>query len=298
MKKAKGLFRHAIVESGSNVVGRISIEQGTEIAKKILAKLGLDRNSLHRLTEIPSADILEASKDMSPLGIGPVADGINLDYNPSNEFIAPDISSDIPLMVGASEDELAAFIPPDTLNITWDTLKDALLNPSGGILRTLSQNIFTPENVDEIIKVFRDTDRKYNSPAHLYLKIISLSSFLGGGAYHQAMAKAKQGGAPVYHYLISYDAPHPYITGCKFSWHTADLPLQLRIVLHKECEEISRTMARAWAAFVRTGHPSAEGLEWPEFKPDDRKVMVFDDICRVEEDPLKEIRAALERFAK
>lgn len=41
------------------------------------------------------------------------------------------------------------------------------------------------------------------------MKIILLTSSLGAGAYYRAIAKAKQGTAPVYHYAIAYDAPLP-----------------------------------------------------------------------------------------
>lgn len=299
MDKAKGLFRYAIVESGSNVVGRTSTEEGAETAKKLLDKLGVSPDHLEKLTELSAEEILDATKGPG-LGVGggmsfgPVADGINLMYNPVNEFKAYTASAGVPLLVGASEDEMAVFTPASTFEIRWDTLRDALLNPAVSIGLEMWAPI-TEENVDEIIKVFRDTDKKNNSADHLYLKITSLAGILGGGAYYQALSKAKQGTAPVYHYLVSFDAPHPVIPEKKFSWHTADLPLQMRIVLHPECEEMSKTMAHSWAAFIRTGNPSTESICWPEFSLEEKKVMVFDDICSVESDPLKEIREILEK---
>lgn len=298
MKRAKGLFHRAIVESGSHVVGRTSMEEATEIAKEFLDKLGIGLHELDKLAHIPARDILEATKGGGPMGMAmkfsPVADGINLDYKPLNEFIAPEVSADIPLMVGSSEDEMAVFTPPSVFEMVWNDLRDALLKYSGDFLGLPVGSIFTEENVDRVIRVFKDTDKKNNSADHLYLKIISLSSFLGGGAFYQAQAKAKQGTAPVYHYLVSYDAPHPMVEGRRFAWHTADLPLQMRIVLHSESEKVSRIMAHTWAAFVRTGNPSTEDLVWPEFTLESKKVMVFDDICRVETDPLREMREVLD----
>ena len=42
-------------------------------------------------------------------------------------------------------------------------------------------------------------------------------------------------------YLVRYDAPHPLMSGVDIAWHTADLPLQFRIVPHPELEELSKT---------------------------------------------------------
>ncbi|GGD88808.1 carboxylesterase/lipase family protein [Paenibacillus nasutitermitis] len=290
MEKAKGLFRAAIVESGSFVVGRASAEQGAEIAKKLLDKLGISPDELDKLTDLSAKDILEAAHGDAEMDFGPVADGINLNYNPTDEFFASEVSAFIPLLVGSSEDEMAVFTPSSTFDITWASLRDALAGANEGLLEDLSAE----EKIDRMINVFKETDRKNNSADHLYLKIVSLSSFLGGGAFYQAQAKAKQGTASVYHYLVSFDAPLPAKEDRKFAWHTADLPLQMRIILHPECEEISKVMARAWAAFVRTGSPSTEELVWPEFTLEEKKVMVFDDVCRVEADPLKEMREVIE----
>jgi para-nitrobenzyl esterase len=52
-------------------------------------------------------------------------------------------------------------------------------------------------------------------------------------------------------------------------------------------------MATAWANFARTGNPSAPGLQWPSFSPDRCPTMVFDNDCRMVEDPEGEARKLL-----
>ena len=74
--------------------------------------------------------------------------------------------------------------------------------------------------------------------------------------------------------------------------HTADLPLQLRVVLYPESEALSRTMAGAVGAFVRSGDPSVPALAWPAFDEAQRLTMVFDKTCRVESDPWRAVREA------
>jgi para-nitrobenzyl esterase len=286
MEKAHGLFRYAIVESGSSPVGTTSPEDAAKTTAAVFEKLNI--TTIDELLAIPAEQLLMATLTPRMGGLGPVADSINLTYNKDKNYIAPEISRDIPLLVGASEDELAVFNPPETFDITWDTLRESLLKGTNALSGSYSQ--FTEQNVDEIIRVFKETGTKNDSADHLYMKIVSLSSFLGAGAYYQAEAKAKQGGAPVYQYIIKYDTPLPRAGGKKYSWHTADLPLQFRVVLYPECEAISKLMSRQWAQFVRSGNPSVPELEWPAFTAGTQQIMVLDDVSRVETNPLAEIQ--------
>jgi para-nitrobenzyl esterase len=293
MEKAKNLFRYAIVESGSSVTGRTSPEAGTRTAVEALERLGINLRETHRLVDVPAKELLAATSGSDLLKFAPVADGINLVYSESDSFTVPETSASVPLLVGASEDELAAFIEPGDLAITWGTLRDELLKVKKGI-DSADTSICTEYNVDTVIEILKSTDTKHCDASHHYLKAASLNGFLGGGAFHHAMAKAEKGTASVYHYMVAYDSPHPYIKGKKFAWHTADLPLQLRIVLHPESEKLSKIMAHSWAAFVRTGNPSTNELKWPEFSAAGRETMVFDDTTGMQYDPFREIREALD----
>ena len=74
-----------------------------------------------------------------------------------------------------------------------------------------------------------------------------------------------------------------------------DLPLQMRIVLHKECEWLSKKMAQAWAAFIRTGNPSTKELRWEAFDLESKQIMIFDEQCRIETDPYQNLRECLKK---
>jgi para-nitrobenzyl esterase len=51
----------------------------------------------------------------------------------------------------------------------------------------------------------------------------------------------------------------------------------------------------AWVAFARTGKPDHPGIpHWPEFNASTRPVMVFNSTSKVVNDPLPEVRMALE----
>ena len=281
MDSAHGLFSKAIVESGSNVVGNFSKEAAAAQTNILLDRLNLDSKSWKQILTLPAEEILNASRGLQ---FAPVADDINLKYLPGNEIIAYDISKDIPLLVGSSADEMGVFVPVAEMGIDVTNLT---LEVAQGMHVSM-------ERAAKLVEAFKAVDKKGNAPWHTYLNITSMASFLGGGAFNQAMAYAGQGGAPVFHYLVEYDAPSPFGNGYDCAWHTADLPLQMRVVLHPETEFLSKLMAHSWAAFIRNGDPSTEELPWPAFTTDGRQVMVFDNQTRVEKDPTAPYRIVSE----
>jgi para-nitrobenzyl esterase len=52
-------------------------------------------------------------------------------------------------------------------------------------------------------------------------------------------------------------------------------------------------MATAWANFARTGNPSQPGLTWTPTDPTRCQTMVFDNRCRMVDDPEGEVRRIL-----
>lgn len=280
MDAAHGLFSKAIVESGSNVVGNYSKEAASAQTLRLLGNLGLDASSWKDLLEIPAEQILNASTGVQ---LSPVADDINLKYTDSREIVAYDISRDIPLMVGSSADEMGVFTPVAKMGITEENLTDKVADAMH----------VSPEKAAALVEAFKAADTKGNEPWHTYLNIVSMASFLGGGAFHEAMAYSEIC-APVFSYFVEYDAPLPGSEGYYCAWHTADLPLQMRIVLYPEMEGLSRQMAHAWAAFIRTGDPSTKEFPWPTFTPEGRQVMVFDTETRIEADPTAPYRVVFD----
>jgi len=61
------------------------------------------------------------------------------------------------------------------------------------------------------------------------------------------------------------------------AFHTAELPLAMRLVLNPEAEELSKQIAGAWARFARTGDPNHEALpHWEKYSVAKQSTMVFD----------------------
>jgi para-nitrobenzyl esterase len=49
-------------------------------------------------------------------------------------------------------------------------------------------------------------------------------------------------------------------------------------------------MASSWAAFAATGNPSLPGLKWLPTDPQSNRSMIWDDDCRMVDDPEGEAR--------
>jgi len=279
MPSAQGLFSKAIIESGANAAGTYTQGDAEVVTNRFLANLGLTKDNWKDIFTMDASKLLAATVG---LNFSPVADGHVIPYSEAGDW-APEISKDIPVMVGASADEMGVFTPVNEFaqNITWDNIAERVVaaNPT-----------LTIKDAEKIVWNFRYVDCKNDEAWHTYLKIISCTGFLGSGANNLAEARTKAGFAPVYQYFVEYDALHPLFPELRCAWHTADLPLQFRIVLHPECEELSQTMARAWGAFIRTGNPSTEELEWPEFTIAGKQFMVFDEKSEVRRDPILETR--------
>jgi len=288
MSEAKGLFRRAICESGSMPVNENTPERAAECTLVLLQELGLKKEEWRKLLEIAPQDLVAAMQKVQLPGLGfrPVADGRA--FSPAKSDVGiyelPLFAKNIPLMIGCSEDENATMLLSETGTLTEENMAEKILKYSTGWLTA------GPVNEDNVHALIAQTDRVKTGES-LYQKLarnVSLGGKLCRDSYREALAKAKEGG-PVYHYLVTYDSPIPWMKDVRVAYHTADLPLQFRVVYFNECEFLSRIIAHHFAAFIRTGDPSTDNLAWPPFTLEGRETMVFDKECRVEPDPLREV---------
>jgi para-nitrobenzyl esterase len=104
----------------------------------------------------------------------------------------------------------------------------------------------------------------------------------------------------VYKYYFVWQSP--VRDGKLRSYHTLEIPFVLENVdeaktmtgTGQDRYALSDKMSAAWSSFARTGAPSAKGLpHWPAFTADQRATMIFDNECKVVNDPFKEARLAI-----
>ncbi|MGI6010045.1 MAG: carboxylesterase/lipase family protein [Ruminococcus sp.] len=269
MEKADGLFHKAIIQSGTYRAFKTK-EDAAENTKICLEKLGISENELDRLAEIPTDELFEAMGT----DYGPVLDGINLsediyEANVSDNILQ--ISDDIPMLIGTDADEMKW--------LSGEGNRDLFRLEDADLAEMLETDL--GENTDKIIDGYKEAYPEY-SASDLYFKITTDNTF-GKNAYYLSDLKADANEAPVYRYLYNHICPIE--DGLYGAYHTAELPLIMRMVMYEEDENMSKTLASMWANFARTGDPSTEDISWPAYTTDDRQVMILEEESHVQSDP-------------
>jgi para-nitrobenzyl esterase len=298
MPSAAGLFHRASAQSGGggNIPGR---EQSKELARQLMKELGLGPNDLSSLQKIEWAKLNAAGNaavaKLNPPGPalagpgGPPSAAPRAGWSPTVDGkvvtvrsfydVAPDISKNVPMLIGnVSEEGNSMRSRPTeaewhaTLARTWGDSKATNLitamkkaHPEKSI-RTLSYGVnglTSRNNVQRMVKLKHDPK-----------------------------------GAPVYQYYFTWQSPMLEDAG---AWHTAELAFCFDNT--KRCEQgtgntleaqaLAKKMATAWVNFARTGNPSQPGLTWNASDPIRCQTMVFDNHCRMVDDPEGELRRIL-----
>lgn len=297
MPAAKGLFHRAIVQSGTGGTG-ISRGDAMESASALLSRLGLRPNQLDELQTMTTRQVLaltaaggggRGGANQVPLRLVPVVDGRTLpagSFNPA----APEVSADVPLLIGYNETETTFFFA----QTYYDPLDDAALRAS------VKQSLRTDDAAaDHVIAVYRKS-RPSASSLDISFIVASEASALATGGNLMAERKAAVGKAPVYKYYFQWYSP--VREGKLRAMHCMELPFVFETVeaarplvgTGKNQSVLADRMSTAWAAFARTGNPNHRGLpSWAPFDATRRATMVFNNECRAVDDPYREERMAL-----
>ncbi len=291
MPSAKGLFHKAICQSGASIKA-VSAADATRAAEALLAKLNLKHDQIDQLQNMPFDKLTAALAGVRGVGSGPVVDGKTLLHDPFDPG-APEESASIPLLIGTVEEEIN-FFPTTQL----DPIDDADLH------RRVKQSTRADDaTVDKLIAVYKK-GRPNKSNVEIF-QIISTDSGFATSVHTEAERKAAQGKAPVYKYYFTWQSP--VREGKLRAYHTLDIPFVLENVDNgktmtgtgQDRYALSDKMSAAWAAFARTGMPSAKGLaRWTAYTNDQRATMIFDNECKLVNDPFKEERLAIAALPK
>lgn len=280
MPAAKGLFHRAIVESGAAVRG-LSREAATRTAQAYLARLNLKPSQLDELTKLSFQQLMAATAPGGgpPLSFGPVVDGRTLPTNPFDP-VAPALSAQVPLLIGSVETEVTFFA-----HQVLDPIDDAELHSR---LKQTLRHASTAQ-IDSLLTAYR-AGRPGASNTDLYL--IIASDVFRGGVLTEADRKADQGQAKVYQYYFTWRSP--VRQGKLRTFHTLEIPFvfdnvdaaQSMTGTGQDRYLLATRMSSAWTAFARTGNPACRELPpWPAFDTHTRATMIFNDTCKVVNDP-------------
>ncbi len=304
MPAAKGLFHKASIESGSSL-RRVTKEDATETARRVLRAVGVGAHELHKLANVPAETWvklqMEAEQHKGPLFessgaqgaqaahaspiIGPVVDGTILPRHPFDPD-APPTAAQIPLMVGCNHDE-ATFFEREHPEIFHET-HDALIAKAHAVLGN---------DADRILTTYRKAYPKA-SPSELHIAIETAISF-GNDTIRLAERKSAQP-APVYLYRYDYRSNTP-IPGTDWglrAGHATEIAMKFYNYDIPGLEgngpgvaQASKNMSTFWTRFAHNSRPDAPGLPaWPRYDLERRATMLIDVKCRVADDPDREIR--------
>lgn len=288
----KGLFHKAIVQSGSYITKFTEPALSKRVSEALLEELKLNPNQADSLQKISYERLNAAGKKAIRkvqealkaegktginLGWGPNLDGAFLPYQP-NDPAAIALFKDIPLLVGSTKTEFAPFNPANR-GLTMEATKANLEKKYAGQ---------TPAYIAAVKKAYPGTAK----PADYVLFDFNFRSL----AIEQANQKVKNGTAPVYMYLFTWESP--VLDGAYSSMHCMELPFVFDNISRceemtgggKEAHALADKMSLAWLNFAKTGNPNHKGLpNWPKYTPDNGATMLFDNVSEVKNNHDKEL---------
>ncbi|NVO26683.1 carboxylesterase/lipase family protein [Donghicola sp. C2-DW-16] len=277
---AKGLFHRAIVQSGP-LTRFHTPDAADDVARKMLAALGISENDPQALSHLTMEQVLEAERAVMaeipmsmaapgfPSGFWPVIDGTFITRHVHDPDTAP-ANSDVPLLLGQTGTEFTLFMLQD--KAAYD-LDDA------GLEARVAQT-FGADNAPWLLDTYRSQFPDYD-PSGLWFRMFSDYSM---GAWSNTIldVRSATGAAPVYAYR--FDWMTPIMEGKLYSPHTIEIPFAFdnvttdagRIMTEGGAEAVAlaQTVSEAWVNFAKTGKPAAASLpDWPEYTPETRQAM-------------------------
>lgn len=283
MPAAKGLFHRAAIQSGpSMTVG--DPEAATKAASAVLDALDLKPRNLSKLQAVPSEQLRKAMATASRKVGGGVFRPILGPAIPAHPFepVGSELSKDIPILIGTTQHEITLFSTgrPELFELDDEGLKTEVTGWVG-------------DRADDFIATYKKSFPDA-TPSDIYFTMGSDRRTGVGRMRSIRLAERKhaQGGAPVFMYRFDWLSPawegrfrasHSY--EIPFAFDNAQLCSDITGGT-VEAVELGAKMSAAWIAFAKSGDPNHDGLPtWPEYTPDKRATMLFNDECTVVNDP-------------
>ena len=300
MPSAKGLFQRAVIESGPGVKMN-SLEYATKVGDMVLAELGIKPDSIVDIQSLPIERIMAAQGAVNRklggfipgmiAGFSPVVDGVSLLQNPFDP-VAPEVSADVPVLIGFNRTELTLFATGDPAAFTLDET---------GLHQRIQSLL--GDRAEAVIQAFR-RDYPNENFTGLYFLIASAYPTVAF-TVKIAERRAALGKAPTFVYEFTWETP--ILKGKLRSPHTIEMPFVFDNVSDPLVQKLTgnapdifplaERVSGAWAAFAATGSPNSNGFpRWQAYSAADRNVMMINSMSEVVKDPARESREVIENI--
>jgi len=293
MPPAKGLFHKAIVESGSTL--RVSTREDADAATRTyLVQLKIAPDRVDDLQKVAMSDMLAALRAMTgpnSIRLGPVVDGRSLSRQPFDPD-APTQSANVPMLIGTNGTESTALL---------GIADGSLFSLNEADMRTKLKSylhLADDAQLDSLLAVYKK-DRPNASPSDIYFAVTT-DRMMRMHAITQAERKAAQHAGPAYMYIFDWRSPvlggklrSPHGIELAFVFDNTDKTTGMNGT-GADLAPLAEKVSTAWAAFARTGNPGTPSLpHWPAYDTQSRATMIFNDECKVLDDPGRDERLAI-----
>ena len=299
MPSASGLFHRAAAQSGGggNIPTR---DQQRELARLVMKDLGLASNDIRSLQKMEWSKLFAAGNaaaaKINPHGtpMGPGAPGTpRVGWSPCvdgkviniRSFFdaAPEISKHVPMLIGSVSEEGNQMSSRPTEQEWHANLAKTYGEEKAAAIITALKKAYPEKKIQTL---------SYICSGRPGLNGLSMRN----NVVKMAKLKHDLHAAPAYTYYFIWQTP--ILDGVPGAWHTAEL--QFCFDNTKRCEQgtgntseaqvLAKKMASSWAAFAANGKPSIPGIPWEPSDPETNKTMLWDNDCRMVNDPEGEAR--------
>lgn len=272
----KGMFKRAIMQSGSVLSNRISVpttktelEKTMSMSAEYAKSLGADDSpeGLEKLRNIDAMTLWQTgyfSSDATencPFAFWATLDGKVLPKNPLQQLINGNYNK-CDILIGYNKDEGICFIPDEC--------------PAQNI-KVYFEKIFSPEDIEKIKQIYKGED----------IYSIETSREIETNIYFRAaMTLMKdyfsEQGNNVYAYQFNFTPDGNYPMSFMGAHHASEIPFVFGTSEHvgvhysETGKRLQNQMHTMWSNFVKTGNPQTSEIKWDKYSESNPKICLLD----------------------
>ena len=280
MEEARGLFHKGIQQSGPVIKG-ITLgtrEKSQKFAAKVMELSGC--KNMKELMALSTEELqnLETEYQISDYGCGAIVDDIHVP-SAGEDALAQSWGSEVDLIIGTNADE-QVYSVNECGGI--DKFKDYTLERFNHAM-TIIADEFKP-NVEKFFNLHYGKEEIWK-----FIALVTEYNYRMPSIIEADLREKHKGKTYMYYWNIPSNSADYYYKAC----HAVELAyvfnnLDNTIFCGEGAKQLNADRVQeAWVNFAKTGNPSIDGAEWPEYKPDTRITMVIDEQWHTERDLLK-----------